>query len=102
MDGGRLRPTHETPRASTRRAGHATVARLRAARRLATARAASAPELTSRADRDLHPNIGRRNCDAAVERSPTFEALDELRSLLFGDAVQLERELHGVEYVDIG
>jgi hypothetical protein len=33
-------------------------------------------------DRDVHLHIGRRNCDAAVERSSALEALDEALGLV--------------------
>jgi hypothetical protein len=47
-----------------------------------------------RVDRDFYSNIWRRNCDAAVQRSPGFEALDEMRRLVIGDA----REAEGQPY----
>jgi len=55
-----------------------------------------------RADGELHADIRRRNCDAAVERSGAFEALDEVCPLLLGDAVQAERQPNGVEDADVG
>jgi len=54
-----------------------------------------------RENHDFHPNVGRRNCDAAVERSPALEALDDPGGLVLGDAFEAEPEPDRVEDAEI-
>src|SRR5215813_6416108 len=51
------------------------------------------------ADLDLH--VRRRNCDAAVERSPAFEALDEVAALRLRDTLETEAQADRVEHREI-
>ena len=60
----------------------------------AMAAARVSDHVSSGVDGYVHPHIRRRNCDAAVERSPALEFVDEQRALRFGDAVQRESQMH--------
>jgi hypothetical protein len=56
--------------------------------------------LRRRAHFDL--DIGRRNCDAAIERSPPLESLRELRALSLRHAVKVEAQVNSVEDAQVG
>src|SRR6266498_5381968 len=55
----------------------------------------AAPASGLRVELDL--DVGGRNCDRAVERSPAFEGRDQLRALLRRDAFELRSEEHTSE-----
>ena len=46
-------------------------------------------------------DVWGRNCDRAVEWSTAFEGVEQLPSLLLGDAFHPEAQAHGVEERDV-